>query len=137
MCPSRWFLIMRSLPTGTKRVRVARAHHLSDNREVASLLMTNQERKEALEEAEPTRESDAERLRKLARMNAVKTILQEDNEKTTTILVYYYHEAACHAEKLVHYLQCQGHSKGLYNQNWTIFTISSKLLVRLPTNFVW
>ena len=25
-------------------------------------------------------------------------------------MVVYYHEAICHAEKLVHYLECQGHS---------------------------
>ena len=43
----------------------------------------------------------------------------------------YYHEAECQAEQLVHYLQCQGHSKGLYNNNMTIFTIFFKLLVRL------
>ena len=41
----------------------------------------------------------------------------------------YYHESMCHAEKLVHYLQCQGHSKGLYNQNVTVFTVTSKLLI--------
>ena len=41
----------------------------------------------------------------------------------------YYHETMCHAEKLVHYLQCQDHSEGLYNQNMTISTISSGLLV--------
>ena len=35
----------------------------------------------------------------------------------------YYHEVMCHAEKLVHYLQPQGNSEGLYNQNMTIFTI--------------
>ena len=49
-------------------------------------------------------------------------------------MVMYYHEAMCLAEKLVHYLQCQGHSEGLYNQNTTISTISSKLLVRLQPN---
>ena len=49
-------------------------------------------------------------------------------------MVVYYHEAMCHAEKLVHYLQCQGHSEGLYNQNMTIFTISSNLLVGLQPN---
>ena len=49
-------------------------------------------------------------------------------------MVVYYHEAMCHAEKLVHYRQSQGHSEGLYNQNMTIFTISSKLLVRLQPN---
>ena len=36
-----------------------------------------------------------------------------------------------YAQKLVHYLQCQGHSEGIYNQNMTIFTISFKLLVRV------
>ena len=38
-----------------------------------------------------------------------------------------------HAEKLVHFVQCQGHSEGLYNQNMTISTISSKLLVCFAT----
>ena len=52
-------------------------------------------------------------------------------------IVVYHHESVCLVEKLVHYLQCQGHSKGLYNQNMTIFTISSKLLIRrLQPNFV-
>ena len=40
-------------------------------------------------------------------------------------------------QKLVHHRQCQGHSEGLYNQNMTISTISSKLLVRLQSNLVW
>ena len=44
-------------------------------------------------------------------------------------MVVYYYEAMCHAEKLVHYLQCQGHSEGLYNQNIAISVVSSKLLV--------
>ena len=39
----------------------------------------------------------------------------------------YYHEAMCHSEKLVHYLQCQGHSENLYDQNTTVFSISSEL----------
>ena len=51
-------------------------------------------------------------------------------------MMVYYHEAMCHVEKIVHYLQCQGHSKGLYNQNMTIFTISSKLLVHLQPNLI-
>ena len=38
-------------------------------------------------------------------------------------MVVYYYEAICHAEKLVSYLQCEGHSKGLYNQNMTVSTI--------------
>ena len=52
-------------------------------------------------------------------------------------VVVYYHEVMCPTEKLVHYLQCQGHSKGLYNQNMTIFTMSSRLLVCLQPNLVW
>ena len=52
-------------------------------------------------------------------------------------IVLYYHESVCNAEKLVHYLQCQGHSKGLYDQNMTMFTVSSKLLVHLQTSLVW
>ena len=35
----------------------------------------------------------------------------------------YNHEAECHADKLVQYLQCQGHIGGLYNQNMTISTV--------------
>ena len=45
-------------------------------------------------------------------------------------MVVYYHEAECLAEKLVHCLQYQGYSEGVYNQNMTMSTISSKLLVR-------
>ena len=45
-----------------------------------------------------------------------------------------HHEPECHAEKLV---QCQGHSKGFYNQNMIISTISPKLLVDLESNLVW
>ena len=41
-------------------------------------------------------------------------------------MVVYYYEAECHAEKMVHYLQDQGHCEGLCNQNTTISTISSK-----------
>ena len=51
-------------------------------------------------------------------------------------IVVYYDELMCHAEKLVHYLQCQGHSEGLYNQNIIMFTIYG-LLVRLWPNLVW
>ena len=29
----------------------------------------------------------------------------------------------CYVEKLVHYLQCQGHNEGLYNQNMSIFLL--------------
>ena len=46
-------------------------------------------------------------------------------------IVVYYHELVCRAEKLVHCVQCQGHSKGIYNKNITISVVSSKLLVSL------
>ena len=52
-------------------------------------------------------------------------------------MVVYYHEAECHAQKLVHYLQCQGHSKGLNKQNMSISFISTKLLVHLQPNLIW
>ena len=50
--------------------------------------------------------------------------------------VVYYHEAMCHAEKMVHYLECQGHSEGLNKQNITISTISSRLLFHLQPYLV-
>ena len=49
----------------------------------------------------------------------------------------YYREAECRAQKLVHYFQCQGHSEGLYKQNITIFTVTSKLMVHLKLNLAW
>ena len=48
---------------------------------------------------------------------------------TKLCIVVYYHESICHEENLIHSLQCQGNSEGLHNQDVTIFTISSKLLV--------
>ena len=51
-------------------------------------------------------------------------------------MMVYYHEAMCLAEKLVHYRQCQGHSKGLYDKNLTVVTISSKLQACLQANLV-
>ena len=51
-------------------------------------------------------------------------------------MVVHYHEAICHAKKMAHYLQYLDHSKG-YNQNVSMSTISSKLLIRLQLNFVW
>lgn len=63
-------------------MRVARAQHLADHHEVASLILSNHKKKEAVEE--PSREGDAERLRKLARLNNIK---KNDEDKKTTILV--------------------------------------------------
>ena len=50
-------------------------------------------------------------------------------------MVVYYEAESC-AEKLVLYLQSQGHSKGLYIQNVTLSTISSKQLVCFQQNLV-
>ena len=51
-------------------------------------------------------------------------------------LVMQHHKPECHAEKSDHCVQCQGHSKGLYDQNMTISTLSSELLVHLQSNLV-
>ena len=51
-------------------------------------------------------------------------------------MVMQYHKPACHAEKLVHCVQCEGHSEGLHNKTMTISAVSSKLLVRLQPNLV-
>ena len=51
-------------------------------------------------------------------------------------MVVHYHKAMCHAETLVHYLQCESHSEGLNKQNMTLSPISSKLLFHLQTNLV-
>ena len=49
----------------------------------------------------------------------------------------YYHEADRHAEKLVHYLQFQGHGDVLCHQNMIISATSSRLLVDLqPTSII-
>ena len=47
-------------------------------------------------------------------------------------MVMQHHKPECHAEKLVHCVQCQG----LYNQNVTISVVSSKLLICLQPNLV-
>ena len=51
-------------------------------------------------------------------------------------MVVYYHEVMCYVGKLVHYLQCQGHSEGLKSKIW-LFVLSSKLLFHLQPNLVW
>ncbi|KAI8794088.1 nephrocystin-4 isoform X1 [Biomphalaria glabrata] len=79
---------------GTKKVRVAKAKHLSENREVASLLFSEQKRLDGTTINEDdeimAREGDAERLRKLARLQAVKnkTAKEESNNGITTIIGY-------------------------------------------------
>ena len=39
-------------------------------------------------------------------------------------IVVHHHEPECHAKKMGFYLQGQGHSVGLYNQNKTVSIIS-------------
>ena len=51
-------------------------------------------------------------------------------------MVMRHHKAECQAKRLVCCLQGQGHSKGLYDQNMTVSTISSELLILLLPNFV-
>ena len=38
-------------------------------------------------------------------------------------MLVYYHGMECHVEKLVHCLQCQGHTNGLQSQNMTFYYI--------------
>ena len=49
-------------------------------------------------------------------------------------MVMHHHKAECHADKLVHCVQC--HNKSFCNQNMTISVVSSKLLVSLQPNLV-
>ena len=51
-------------------------------------------------------------------------------------MVLQHRKLECHAQKLVHCVQCQGHSEGLYNPNVTISVVSSKVLVHLQPNLV-
>ena len=51
-------------------------------------------------------------------------------------MVIQHYKPERHAEELVHCVQCQGQSKGLYNQNMTISVVSSNPLVRLQPNLV-
>ena len=48
-------------------------------------------------------------------------------------IVMHRHEPKCHAKRLVCYFQGQGHSQGSYDQNMTVSTISSELLLHLLT----
>ena len=43
----------------------------------------------------------------------------------------------CHSKRFVCYFQGQGHSKGSYDQNMTVSTVSSELLILLLQNLVW
>ena len=51
-------------------------------------------------------------------------------------MVIEHHKPECHAEKLLHFDQCQGHNEGLYNPDVTVSVVSSKLLVSLQPNLV-
>ena len=52
-------------------------------------------------------------------------------------MVLQHHKPECCVEKLLHWVQCQGHSEGLSNKNMTISVVSSKLQVGLQPNLVW
>ena len=56
----------------------------------------------------------------------VRTMSSEPhNIGTKPGVVMQHHKPECHAEKLVDCVQCQGHRKGLYNQNVTVSVVSS------------
>ena len=48
-----------------------------------------------------------------------------------------HHKPECHAEKLIHSIQCQGYSEGLYKHNMIISAVFCKLLVILQPDLVW
>ena len=53
-------------------------------------------------------------------------------------MVMQHQEPECHAgKKNVYYLQGQGHNECSYDQNTTLSTISSELLILWQTNLVW
>ena len=56
---------------------------------------------------------------------------------TKVCMVVNYHESECHAQKPVRYFQGQVHSEGLYDQNMTVSTISSRLLVHFQPDLEW
>ena len=49
-------------------------------------------------------------------------------------MVMQHHKPECPADKMVHCVQCRGHSEDLYNKNMTISVVSSELLVHLQAN---
>ena len=58
---------------------------------------------------------------------------------TTLGIMVHHHEPECHAKKMGFYLQGQGHSVGLYNQNVTVSSISfisSNPVSLLQTNLI-
>ena len=55
---------------------------------------------------------------------------------TKPSIVMHHLELECHAKRLVCYFQGQGHSKGSYDQNMTVSTVSSELLILLLLDFV-
>ena len=51
-------------------------------------------------------------------------------------IVMHHHELESHATRLVYYFQGLGHSKGSYDQNMTVPTVFSELLILLLANLV-
>ena len=52
------------------------------------------------------------------------------------VMMMHHHGPECHAKRLVCCFQGQGHSKGSYDQNMTVSTVSSELLILLLPNLV-
>ena len=55
----------------------------------------------------------------------------------TKLSMVVHHWLECHMKEMGCYRQGQGHSEGLYNQNMTVSTISSKLMILLQPDLVW
>ena len=55
---------------------------------------------------------------------------------TKLSIVMQLYELVCRVNNFVCYLQGQGHSEGLYDQNMTLSTISSELLILWQINLV-
>ncbi|ESO88791.1 hypothetical protein LOTGIDRAFT_125375, partial [Lottia gigantea] len=68
-----------------KMVKKARAHHLADNREVATLLFSDKTTMPHNDENEVTREGDAEKQRKLARMQAIRQMSSTDKPPSSVM----------------------------------------------------
>ena len=52
-------------------------------------------------------------------------------------IVMHRYESGCHAKRLNHYFQGQGHCKNSYDQIMTIAAVSFELLILLLPNLVW
>ena len=51
-------------------------------------------------------------------------------------MVMQYYELVCHADFFFHYLQGQSYSEGTHDQNMTVYSISSELLILLQPSLL-